>query len=149
MDDETPRITGNNAIITEYSATSSPRVVKVRKFAVYGPHCFVNENLDTHDAQQLHIWYVKPQKRKWHDQAITLLHGTATILYRCEDPHVCYNNNHYVLIEHDGKVLFDSREVFPCDMQEFARDRESYLARMAERGFSRESLNLDTPTFLP
>jgi hypothetical protein len=99
------------------------------------------------NAKVLCIWYIEPRKRKWARHGITLLDGTAR---SWSNNLIDYSDrSHYVLIEHEGKVLFDSREVFPCDMQKFARDRKSYVARMAERGFSRESLNLDTPTYLP
>jgi hypothetical protein len=114
----------------------------VQKFEVYAcePR---HEDIDMRDARELRIRFIEPRKRNWYDSDITLLSGTARIRYKCEEPDICYDNNrHYVLIEHDGKVLFDSRTVFPVNMQEFAKNREDYIAQMVERGASRENLNL-------
>jgi hypothetical protein len=137
--DAAPLLTGDAAAITEYYATGAPRVTQVRKFEVCAPFCPCHDDLDMRNAQELLIRYVEPRKRKW-DGNIRLLHGTAV---GYNNNTICYNDKNYMLIEHEGKVLFDSRTVFPVNMQQFARKREDYIAQMAARGFSRESLRLN------
>ncbi|HVI15782.1 MAG TPA: hypothetical protein VM822_23305 [Pseudolabrys sp.] len=133
-------VSGGCATITEFYATDGPWVRHVRKFEIRGLYQPSHDDLDMREAKELFIYYIKPRKRTY-ESPIRLLHGTAYAPWS-EQPRICYDNNHYVLIEHNGKVLFDSRDVFPCDMQEFDKRREDYVAQMAARGFPRESLNL-------
>jgi hypothetical protein len=126
--------------IAEYYAAAKPRIRTARKYEIRGPYQAHSDEIDMRNARELCIAHVEPGKRKWSYQTVILLSGTARG-YR--DNLICYDNNsHYVLIEHENKILFDSRTVFPCDMQEFAKNRENYVAQMAERGFSRSALDL-------
>jgi len=126
--------------ITEYYASAKPRIIKARKVEVVGPYQAHSDQIDMRNARELRINHVESGKRKWSYQTITLLSGTAVGF---NNHLICYDNNsHYALIEQENKVLFDSRAVFPCDMQEFAKNRERYVAQMAERGFPRSSLDL-------
>jgi hypothetical protein len=118
--------------ITEYWAGHAPRVTTARKFEVVGPYRACHHSLDMSNAEELCIRYVKPRKRNCEDK-ITLLRGTAR---GWNKNLICYDNYHFVRIERGGGVLFDSREVFPCDMQEFAKEHEAYQAKMVARGFS-------------
>jgi hypothetical protein len=132
-------MTRNCIVITEFWATAKPRVIKARKYEIHGPHQAQHDDIDMRNARELYINHVEPGKRKWSYQTVILLSGTARGFH---DQLICYDDNsHYVLIEHANKVLFDSRTVFSCDMQEFAKNRESYVAQMAERGFPRSALD--------
>jgi hypothetical protein len=148
-EEEAPRMTGGHATITEYFASGSPRVYKARKFEVVGPFRPVRDDIDMSGAKELRIYTVAPRKRNWSWHGISLLSGTA-IGYN--NHAICYDrNSHYLLIEHGGKVLFDSRNVFPCDMQKFAENRENHIAASVARGWTREQLQqqLDTPDIRP
>jgi hypothetical protein len=70
-----PCLTGGDAVITEYSATSS-RAVQVHKFEVYGPYTPHDDDVDMRNARELRITYVLPKKRKSRD-SIRILSGTA------------------------------------------------------------------------
>jgi hypothetical protein len=114
-------MTGNDITITDYYATAKPRIIKARKYEIRG------DEIDMRNARELCIVHVEPGKRKWSCQTVRLLSGTARGFH---GNLICYDDNsHYVLIEHANKVLFDSRTVFPCDMQEFAKNRERYVAQ--------------------
>jgi hypothetical protein len=131
--DAAPLMAGGHAVITEYHAACAPRSETVRKFEVYvGPAC--SDDIDMRNARQMHIRYLAPRKRNW-DHAINLLSGTA-VGFRGSP--ICYDNNkHYVLIEHEGRVLFDSRTVFPC-MKEFTKHRRRQ--RCENHGDDRETV---------
>jgi hypothetical protein len=51
------------------------------------------------------ICYIKPRKRICEDE-ITLYRGTA---YGYPDRVIHYDGDNYVVLEHDGRLLFDSR----------------------------------------
>jgi hypothetical protein len=90
-------------------------------------------------VQELVIRYVLPRERLVKN-CVRVLYGTARSYHG--GGLIVHGNDRYVVIEYNGKLLFNSRTVFPCDMQEFAKNQERYVAEMASRGFSRESLNL-------
>jgi hypothetical protein len=132
----------NYVTITEYYAAGKPRVRQARKYEISGPQDVSHDDLDMRNAKELIISYVKPRKRNsdYLDQ-VRILHGTAR---NWKGDVLGYNDDHYVVITADfnGAVLFDSRNIFPCDMEEFAKKRADYVAEMAKRGF-----NIDASTF--
>jgi hypothetical protein len=60
-----PRLTGGNAVITEYSATSS-RAVQVRKFEVYGPYVPQHYDIDLQSCSIFSHAALKNERSK-HD----------------------------------------------------------------------------------
>jgi hypothetical protein len=83
---------GEKALIVQHCAVAGRIETKARKFKVYEPRPYAQWQV------AVRVWFVEPRMRNGRYFEVTP------------------DDIRYMIIERDGRVLYDSRDEVPCDM---------------------------------